>query len=153
MRRAAVRLVAPAEDQDLEHMNDLKKRAAAAALAACLWTGLAGGASAAMSDYEFQLVNDTVATGQSVPFRVRLVDKRTGGTVSDAVIFETRLDMAPDGMETMTAPVEVVPSGEPGVYELKGNFVMAGGWRISLGAKVQGEEGTLRDELVLKAAD
>ncbi|WP_188907342.1 FixH family protein [Aureimonas endophytica] len=134
-------------------MNHFTKRVAAASLVACLCAGLASGAAAAMSDYEFQLVGDTVPTGKAVPFRVRLVDTRTGRTVPDAVIFETRLDMAPDGMETMTAPVEVVPSGEPGVYKLKGNFVMAGGWRVSLGAKVQGEEGTLRDELVLKAAD
>jgi hypothetical protein len=28
---------------------------------------------------------------------------------------------------------------------------MAGGWRLSLGAKIQGETGTLKNELVLKA--
>ncbi|KQT51200.1 heavy metal RND transporter [Aureimonas sp. Leaf454] len=134
-------------------MNELRKHVAAAALVACLSTGLAGNAAAAMTDYEFQLVDGTVAMGKDIPVRVRLVDKRTGMTVPDAVIFETRLDMAPDGMETMTAPVEVAPSPEPGIYVVKGNFVMAGGWRISLGAKVQGEEGTLRNELVLKATE
>lgn len=134
-------------------MNELRKHVAAAALVACLSAGLAGNAAAAMTDYEFQLVDGTVAMGKDIPVRVRLVDKRTGMTVPDAVIFETRLDMAPDGMETMTAPVEVAPSPEPGIYVVKGNFVMAGGWRISLGAKVQGEEGTLRNELVLKATE
>lgn len=134
-------------------MNELRKHVAAAALVACLSTGLADNAAAAMTDYEFQLVDGTVAMGKDIPVRVRLVDKRTGMTVPDAVIFETRLDMAPDGMETMTAPVEVAPSPEPGIYVVKGNFVMAGGWRISLGAKVQGEEGTLRNELVLKATE
>lgn len=134
-------------------MNELRKHVAAAALVACLSAGLAGNAAAAMTDYEFQLVDGTVAMGKDIPVRVRLVDKRTGMTVPDAVVFETRLDMAPDGMETMTAPVEVAPSPEPGIYVVKGNFVMAGGWRISLGAKVQGEEGTLRNELVLKATE
>jgi hypothetical protein len=28
---------------------------------------------------------------------------------------------------------------------------MAGGWRLSLGAKVQGETGTLENKLILKA--
>jgi hypothetical protein len=32
------------------------------------------------------------------------------------VIFATRLDMAPDGMEMMGTPVEAIPSGGPGVY-------------------------------------
>lgn len=134
-------------------MNNLMKRVAAAALTACLASGFAGNAAAAMSDYEFQLVDGTVGMGKGIPVRVRLVDKRTGMTVPDAVIFETRLDMAPDGMETMTAPVEVAPSPEPGIYVVTGAFVMAGGWRISLGAKVQGEEGTLRNELVLKVTE
>lgn len=134
-------------------MNNLTKRVAAAALVACLFIGFAGNAVAAMSDYEFQLVDSTVKMGAGMPIQVRLVDKRTGKAVPDAVIFETRLDMAPDDMETMTAPLEVAPSPEPGIYVVKGNFVMAGGWRISLGAKVQGEEGTLRNELVLKATE
>ena len=59
--------------------------------------------------------------------------------------------MAPDGMPTMTAPLEQVPSTEPGIYRFKTNLTMAGGWRLSLGAKVQGETGTVENKLVLKA--
>ena len=39
--------------------------------------------------------------------------------VRDAVIFSTRLDMAPDSMEMMTAPAELAPSIEPGIYRFK----------------------------------
>jgi len=82
---------------------------------------------------------------------VRLVDRRTGKPVPDAVIFAKRIDMAPDGMPTMTAPLEPLPSTEPGVYRFKINLAMEGGWRLSLGAKVQGETGTVENKLVLKA--
>ena len=37
---------------------------------------------------------------------VRLVDKRSGKPVPDAVIFAKRIDMAPDGMPTMDSPIE-----------------------------------------------
>ena len=82
---------------------------------------------------------------------VRLVQKPDGKPVSDAVIFAKRLDMAPDRMETMTTTIEPMPSTEPGVYKFKAAFTMEGGWQLSLGAKVQGETGTVESKLVLKA--
>jgi hypothetical protein len=59
--------------------------------------------------------------------------------------------MAPDGMPTMTAPLEPVPATEPGTYRFKTNLMMEGGWQLSLAAKVQGETGTVQNRLVLKA--
>jgi hypothetical protein len=59
--------------------------------------------------------------------------------------------MTPDGMPTMKAPIELLPSTEPGVYRFKVNLSMAGSWQLSLGAKVQGETGTVESKLVLKA--
>jgi len=44
-----------------------------------------------------------------------------------------------------------MPSTEPGVYKFKATLTMAGGWQLSLGAKVQGETGTVENKLVLKA--
>ena len=68
-----------------------------------------------------------------------------------AVIFAKRLDMAPEGMETMKTTIEPMPSTEPGVYKFKAAVTMEGGWQLSLGAKVQGETGTVESKLVLKA--
>ena len=90
--------------------------------------------------------------GQGSLVSVRLIDKRTGKPVPDAVIFTTRMDMAPEGMEMMTTPVEAATSTEPGVYAFKTDFTMAGGWRFKLAAKIQGEPDTVQGELVLKAA-
>lgn len=107
-------------------------------------------ALADIKDYQFQLMQQEAKVGETV-VAVRLVDKRSGKPVPDAVIFAKRLDMAPDSMEEMITRIEQVPSTEPGIYRFKVKLSMAGGWRLSLGAKVQGEAGTVEDRLVFQA--
>nr|WP_248305830.1 FixH family protein [Devosia psychrophila] len=102
---------------------------------------------AAIDDYEFELAQTEVQVGEATVVSVRLVDKRTGEAVPDAVIFEQRVDMAPDGMETMAGSIEPLRSTEPGIYSFETGLVMQGGWRLSLAAKIQGEEGTLESQL------
>jgi hypothetical protein len=82
---------------------------------------------------------------------VRLVNTRTGKPVPDAVIFATRLDMAPDAMQEMVTKVTPMSGTEPGTYRFKASFSMAGRWQLSLGAKVQGETGTVENKLVITA--
>ncbi len=107
-------------------------------------------AQADIKDYQFQLVQQEAKVGEAV-VAVRLIDRRTGKPVPDAVIFAKRLDMAPDSMEEMITRLEQLPSTEPGIYRFKAKLSMAGGWRLSLGAKVQGETGTVEDKLVFQA--
>jgi len=121
-------------------------------LSGVLIVGTATVTLAASQDYEFQPVSTDVKQGQGYLVSIRLIDKRTGKPVPGAVIFTTRMDMAPEGMEMMTTPVEAATSTEPGVYAFKTNFSMAGGWRFKLAAKVQGEPDTVQGEIVLKAA-
>ncbi|WP_174010468.1 FixH family protein [Rhizobium rhizogenes] len=135
-----------------EIMNNTSFSAGAMLLAGVLVAGSATVTLAASQDYEFQPVSTDVKQGQGSLVSIRLVDKRTGKPVADAVIFTTRMDMAPEGMEMMTTPVEAATSTEPGVYAFKTDFTMAGGWRFKLAAKVQGEPDTVQGELVLKAA-
>jgi hypothetical protein len=105
---------------------------------------------AAIADYEFQLIEDRFKKGAGVA-ALRLIHKPDGRPVPDAVIFALRLDMAPDDMEAMTSPIEQTQSAEPGVYRFKIDLTDEGRWRISIAAKVQGEVGTLRSRLVVKA--
>lgn len=133
-------------------MNKTSFSAGAILLAGVLIVGSATVTLAASQNYEFQPVSTDVKQGQGTLVSVRLIDKRTGKPVPDAVIFTTRMDMAPEGMEMMTTPVEAAASTEPGVYAFKTDFTMAGGWRFKLAAKVQGEPDTVQGELVLKAA-
>ena len=51
----------------------------------------------------------------------------------------------------MATKVTPVSSSEPGVYQFKVDLSMAGGWQLSLGAKVQGETGSIENKLILKA--
>ncbi|TIN47801.1 MAG: hypothetical protein E5Y32_06530 [Mesorhizobium sp.] len=108
-------------------------------------------AKAAQEDYEFQLVENEIKEGGGAIVAVRLLDKRTGAPVANAVVFATRMDMAPDGMEAMSTPVQALPPEEPGIYRFKTNLTMAGGWRFSLAAKVQGETETVERRLEFKA--
>ena len=79
------------------------------------------------------------------------MNKKTGKAVPDAVIFASRLDMAPDGMQEMVTKLTPMPGAEPGTYRFKATISMAGRWQLSLGAKVQGETGTVESKLVVTA--
>jgi hypothetical protein len=126
-------------------------RALGAALFGVAMFGITPAALADIKDYEFQLVDQTVQAGSDKVITVRLVNTKTGKAVPDAVIFATRLDMAPDGMQEMATKIAPVPGGEPGTYKFKANFSMAGRWQLSLGAKVQGETGSVESKLVVTA--
>ena len=115
-----------------------------------LLCGVATNANAQIKDYEFRLVEKETKAGKAI-VAVRLVHKPDGKAVPDAVVFATRLDMAPDGMEAMKGSIEPAPSMEPGVYRFKVDLSMEGKWRLSLAAKIQGETGTLENQLIFKA--
>jgi hypothetical protein len=129
---------------------EMKISRAFAIAAACTLWGVMSPAFADIKDYEFQLVQNEAKKGEAL-IAVRLVNKKTGKTVPDAVIAAKRIDMAPDGMADMTPRIDQLPSTEPGVYRFKTNLSMEGRWQLSLGAKVQGETGTVESKLVLKA--
>ena len=126
-------------------------RAFQAAFIGIAMTGSVTIARADIKDYEFQLVDQAIKAGPDKTITVRLVNKTNGKPVPDAVIFATRLDMAPDGMQEMATKIAPMPGGEPGIYKFKATFGMAGRWQLSLGAKVQGETGTVENELVITA--
>src|SRR5580692_3922550 len=114
-----------------------------AVLFGLLWGVFVPAALADVKDYEFQLVQSEIKKGDGAIVAVRLVNNKSGKLVPDAVIFAKQIDMAPDAMQEMTAPLEQLPSTEPGVYRFKTDLTMQGRWQLSLGAKVQGEEGAV----------
>jgi YtkA-like len=124
----------------------------AAATGAVLLAAMVTTALADIKDYEFQLVDKEVKQGKAV-IAIKLIHKPSGRAIPDAVIFAKRIDMGPESMEAMTAPLEAVPTTEPGVYRFKTDLTMAGSWALSLGAKVQGETGTVENKLIVKATE
>jgi hypothetical protein len=137
------------EDWKMKSLN--LTRAVQAALIAAALGSFNSAALADIKDYRFDLVDQTVQEGPDRVIAVRLVNTKTGKPVPDAVIFATRLDMAPDAMQEMATRIVPVPGAEPGTYKFKATFGMAGRWQLSLGAKVQGETGTVESKLVITA--
>ena len=121
---------------------------AGAALAVA--ASLAGTAFAGANDYAFEPVAAQVKQGE-VTVAVRLLHKPTGKPVTDAVIVQTRIDMAPDGMATMASSIAPLPSPSPGVYAFKTDLNMAGRWLLSISAKVQGEPETVVGKVIFRA--
>jgi hypothetical protein len=125
------------------------------AVLALMWDALLPSFVAAFADvkdYDFQLVQKEIKKGDGAIIAVRLMNKKSGKPVQiEAVIFAKRIDMAPDAMQEMTSPVEQLPSTESSVYLFRTDLTMEGRWRLSLDAKVQGEEGTIASQLVLTA--
>jgi hypothetical protein len=111
----------------------------------------ASAALAAAENFRFDLVSTDHRAGSGAIVEIRLTDLRSGAPVEGAVIYATRMDMAPDGMSTMTTPVTAMPSDVPGTYRFSTDLTMAGGWRFSVAAKVQGETETISAEIELRA--
>lgn len=131
-------------------MSRSMKKAAPIMAVGLFWAALASHAQAEIRDYEFRLVKAEMKKGDA-EMAVRLLNKKTGKLVPNAVIFAKRIDMAPDGMAEMATSVEQLQSTEPGVYRFKANLSMQGSWQLSLGAKVQGEDGSVENKLILTA--
>jgi hypothetical protein len=113
---------------------------------------LAGNAFAGANDYAFEPVKADVKSGNEATVAVRLVHKPSGKPVTDAAITQTRLDMAPDGMATMTTAHVPLPSSEPGVYAFKASLTMAGRWLLTISAMVQGETEPVVGKIIFKVA-
>lgn len=116
---------------------------AGAAAFACVLALTAVQAHAVASDYRFELVGKPRLAAKKDIVQIRLVRVADGKPVPDAVIFESKADMGPAGMETMTAPVKAMPP-KGGIYSFEVDPGMAGTWALHLAAKVQGEAETVR---------
>ncbi len=121
-------------------MTIIRTLAGAAAVA---YAFMAVPAQAASTDYRFELVGKPRLMAKKDIVQVRLVRAADGKPVPDAVIFESKADMGPAGMETMTAPVKAMPA-KGGIYSFEVDPGMAGVWALHLAAKVQGEPDTVR---------
>jgi hypothetical protein len=123
------------------------RAADAAALAYAITTASAvtmrAQALAAAQDYRFEAAGPPAKSGKATIIKIRLVHVPDGKPISGAVILQTRFDMGPDGMATMTAPAKVVRASDANLYQLELEPPMGGNWALSLSAKVQGEAETV----------
>lgn len=117
------------------------------ALAALLLTQ--HGTVAAAGDYRFEIDGQPVKSGGATLVKIRLIHIPDGKPVSGAIISETRFDMGPEGMATMTAPAKAASASEPGIYQVETQPSMAGKWALTLAAKIQGEAEPVRGTVVI----
>jgi hypothetical protein len=115
-------------------------------------SALAATAVAAPADYRFELAQAQPAGPGKTDLTVRLVHVPDKKPVPGAVLFETKADMTPDGMADMAGKVTPLSADQPGLYRFQIETGMAGKWQLSLGAKVQGEAGTVRGTVPFAAA-
>jgi YtkA-like len=106
---------------------------------------------AAPNDYRFELVQAQPAGSGKTTVTVRLIHLPDNKPVAGALLFESKTDMGPGGMAEMTGAVSPLPSDQPGIYRFQVETGMPGKWALNLGAKVQGEAGTVRGNLVYEA--
>jgi len=112
---------------------------------------LAATATAAPNDYRFELAQAQPAGPGKIDVTVRLVHVPDKKLIPGAVLFETKADMTPAGMADMSGKVTPLSTDQPGLYRFQIETGMAGKWQLSLGAKVQGEAGTLRGTVPFSA--
>ena len=112
---------------------------------------LAGPALGAAGDYRFELVQTQPAGPGKTLVTVRLLHTTGAKPVAGAVLFESKADMAPDGMADMAGKVTPQSSDQPGLYRFLVETGMAGKWRVALAAKVQGETDTVRGSVPFEA--
>jgi YtkA-like len=105
----------------------------------------------ASNDYRFEFVQAQPAGPGKTAVTVRLVHVPNSKPVAGAVLFETKTDMGPSGMADMAGKVRPLPSDQPGLYHFQIETGMAGKWQLALGAKVQGEAGSVRGSVVYEA--
>lgn len=122
------------------------------AFGAALLSAWAMNVLAAPADYRFELAQAQPAGPDKTNIAVRLIHVPEKKPVSGAVVFETKADMRPDGMADMTGKVTPLPSEQPGLYRFQVETGMPGKWQLILGAKVQGETGTVRGTVPFAAA-
>ena len=114
--------------------------------------GLLGScAVAGPNDYRFELTEAQPAGVGKTSIAVRLVHTPDSKPVTGAVLFETKADMTPSGMADMAGKVSKLPGDQPGLYRFQIETGMAGKWRLSLAAKVQGEAGIVRGSVPFEA--
>ncbi len=91
-------------------MQSVLRVLAAALSVAAFTSGTFAHALAAASDYRFELAGKPSAKAGVSTVLVRLVHVPDRKPVTGAIIIQTRADMGPEQMATMTAPVKVLPA-------------------------------------------
>lgn len=105
----------------------------------------------AASPPTWEAVKAEVPIGKSVRLEVRLAGgNATPGTMT---VTSSRIDMGPEGMPTMSAPLRQVETTTPGVLAFETDLAMAGRWALTLTAKVEGQSEPVKGNVVFTVVE
>jgi hypothetical protein len=115
---------------------------------------ISGPSAMAATGYRYELAGPIQSSAGKSIVTVRLV--HDGKPVSGAIIIQSRADMGPMGMASMTAPIKALGEKPPGTYR----FEIVNGpvwnkpdnWALRFSAKVQGVAQTVSGSLTVKLA-
>ena len=94
--------------------------------------------SCAADHPSWQAVNPQVPVGKNVRIELKLTGIIPPPAASDIKVTAMRIDMGPDGMAAMVAPLKALPSPAPAVLAFETELVMAGRWAFTITANVKG---------------
>lgn len=103
--------------------------------------------------YKWEPVVLEVPTDETIRIAVRITDTTTGQPVVGAQIMASRIDMGPDGMGAMDAPLTPTAASEPGVYAFDTKLTMGGRWALALTAKVPGRSDPITGVVIFNAVE
>lgn len=113
-------------------------------------------ALAATQAYRVELAGPVIPAGaKQHAVSVRIIHSADNKPVVGAAVTSARLDMSPENMASMTAPVRETPDTKPEVYTFTfdDNMVWAerAKWALTITAKVQGESKPVTGSVVFQA--
>jgi hypothetical protein len=109
------------------------------------------GTFAGAADYRFELASAQATGPRQTDVAVKLIHTPDGKPATDAVIFESKTDMGPSGMDDMAGKVTPTAPVTDGLYHFAVKTGMAGKWALHLSAKVQGETETVQGTVEFEA--
>jgi len=101
----------------------------------------------------FEAVKAELPVGKNVRVELRLVGVDPAPAVSDIVVEASRIDMGPDGMATMAAPLKQITATSPGVLAWQTELVMAGRWALTIKARVKGQAEPVTSTVIFTAVE
>ncbi|MBI3676970.1 MAG: FixH family protein [Proteobacteria bacterium] len=110
-------------------------------------------AMATNADFRFSLAGapTSASPGKSV---VSIKLDRGGKPVTGAIVIQSRADMSPIGMASMSAPIKTLGEQPPGTYRFEVDngsvWKKPDNWSLSFSAKVQGVAQTVTGSVIVK---
>ncbi len=103
--------------------------------------------------YRWEAVTSELPVGKTTRVELKLVSGDGVAQVGDVRLNRTRLDMGPDGMEAMEAPLTPVEASADGSIAFETELVMAGSWAFSVEGEVEGLAAPVSGTVLIKAVD